>query len=504
MTFKELPQIPQMHPVDDAVRAAASKKLETIAPAATTSKAPATTPPESVAAIPAGAPAPLADHPPSLPPAQPLPASATTAPKAPVTTSAEIVSKTPPVVLEPTAPPNPLASETLIPTQPSVDPSTESALRDIHADIEKILKSTKLPERPTMKGSGDTPKGIPLTKPKTAPTIIPPPEPLSPAARAGLVVPPPAPGAPPPLQQSRTGVPEESGKLSTVHTLRHDLQHVVTSDKVSLVHAAALEQDRVRQKDTAIPHATAAAQRNKRTFGFLLATFLFLFLGAAALFGVYIVTQQRTAPAMRVSGPSLIFAEQEVALPLDNTNANVLRTQLAQARNAQTGALGSITRVVPLTQALAEDGTPTMRASTFGEFMTAINIEPPEDLMRALDEEFFLGFHTIDETVPLIVVPVLAYDRAFAGMLAWESHLNDDLAPVFTAVPRTTINEFGVPTVRPYGDYVLRNYDVRALKDDQGVIQLYYSFPNPQLLIIAESPYTFTEVLSRLQASRRL
>ena len=55
-----------------------------------------------------------------------------------------------------------------------------------------------------------------------------------------------------------------------------------------------------------------------------------------------------------------------------------------------------------------------------------------------------------------------------------------------------------------YEDLVMRNYDVRALKDDAGEIQLYYSFPTQNILIIAESPYSFPEILSRLQASRQL
>ena len=50
----------------------------------------------------------------------------------------------------------------------------------------------------------------------------------------------------------------------------------------------------------------------------------------------------------------------------------------------------------------------------------------------------------------------------------------------------------------------MRNYDVRALKDDDGTIQLYYSFPTRNVLIIAESPFSFTEILSRLRADRRL
>ena len=89
-------------------------------------------------------------------------------------------------------------------------------------------------------------------------------------------------------------------------------------------------------------------------------------------------------------------------------------------------------------------------------------------------------------------------------MLAWENTVNGDMAPIFPLVAPLTADASGLPVSRKFEDIVLRNYDVRALKDDSGTIQMYYSFPTPNLLIIGESPYTFTEVLSRLQAERKL
>ena len=82
--------------------------------------------------------------------------------------------------------------------------------------------------------------------------------------------------------------------------------------------------------------------------------------------------------------------------------------------------------------------------------------------------------------------------------------MNTALAPFFTPVPTQKMGPDGLPIARIFSDMVMRNYDVRALQDDSGTIELYYSFPNPNLLIIAESPATFTEVLSRLQANRKL
>jgi hypothetical protein len=71
-------------------------------------------------------------------------------------------------------------------------------------------------------------------------------------------------------------------------------------------------------------------------------------------------------------------------------------------------------------------------------------------------------------------------------------------------VPSTILDQNGVPSARVFQDDVMRNYDVRELKDDSGTVVLYYSFPSKKLLIIAESPYSFPELLSRLQSVSRL
>ena len=71
-------------------------------------------------------------------------------------------------------------------------------------------------------------------------------------------------------------------------------------------------------------------------------------------------------------------------------------------------------------------------------------------------------------------------------------------------VPALVTDSSGLPETRAFIDAVLLNYDVRELKDDSGNIVLYYSFPTPNLLVIAENPSTFAEVLSRLEAQREL
>ena len=228
-------------------------------------------------------------------------------------------------------------------------------------------------------------------------------------------------------------------------------------------------------------------------------------IGAAALFGVYTVTTtQQTVQTQQLPGSSILFAEHSVTLVINDQTPEQIKRILGQARNSTTGQIGSITRIVPIVNVKNPDGAAGRRVATFSEFMKAIGTQAPDDLLRALGDSYFFGIHMVSNNVPVIIVPVLSYGRAFAGMLAWESSMNSDLVPIFSPVPTQTRDENGLPVLRTFRDAVMNNYDIRELRDDEGNIVLYYSFPNTQLLIIAESPYSFVEILSRLQASRSL
>jgi hypothetical protein len=199
-----------------------------------------------------------------------------------------------------------------------------------------------------------------------------------------------------------------------------------------------------------------------------------------------------------------VFAEQSLLLEIAGFSSQALKMQVAAARQTGSGSLGSITRLIPVITTNPVDTQEQKRQATTVEFFRALGVQAPDDLYRALDNTFFFGIHTVDRNVPILVLPVIAYDRAFAAMLNWEARMNADLAPVFTGVPDVVIGADGTPTRRVFHDAIMRNFDVRVLKDDSGAITLYYSFPTPNLLIIAESPYSFNEILSRLQAERRL
>jgi len=352
-------------------------------------------------------------------------------------------------------------------------------------DIAKILHDVKLPEHRDFRASGEAPKaqGIPLTSALDAldRPIESAPAPEAPAAPAAQ-----APSEP-------------QSPVAPLHTLKQDLQHIVQDQHISYVHAVALETD--KHPDLVREQMIEAPRRSYAT-GIIVTVCILLFVGVAALGGVFLAQAVNKAPIPQQTDTSLVFAEQSVALPFVPGSGTNLKGTLAQVRAASHASLGSITQITPAvaSSSNATTGIP----ATLSQFLTAMGAHPPDELLRALSDQFFLGLHTVDSNAPFFVIPVTDYDHAFSGMLAWEPNMNADLAPFFTPVPQFVTGSDGLPAARTFSDEVMRNYDVRALKDDSGQIVLYYSFPTRDILIIAESPYTFPEVLTRLQAQRRL
>ncbi len=417
-----------------------------------------------------------------IPPAAPTPPTSTPEPEAHILE--ERITRVAPKEPSPAPPTSPIPPVPPIPapvTPPAPAPTpTRSATAPepatVGADIAKILQGVKLPERRTPEKPADTKTPPPITAPNDTPS--------------GKTAPPLDPEKP-------------RNTVSAVHTLRHDLQNAVHDQKISVVRAVSLEEDRRAHETKGQEEAPAAQRRSKRTFAIVFSVALMGILGASALFAVYTVMQERSSTPSTQIDSSILFAEQSILLPLSNYSSRDLKRTIAEARISSPGTLGSIAQIIPVIAVTNPDGTTRNAPASFREFIRAIEGNPPDELIRALKDEFFFGIHTADENAPLMIIPITSYDHAFAGMLSWEETLNAELAPAFTSVSKLVTDPNGIPSKRVFQDLIMRNYDVRALRDDAGEIQLYYSFPSQNMLVIAESPYSFTEILSRLQASQK-
>lgn len=369
----------------------------------------------------------------------------------------------------------------------TADKPAKSPLRE---DIARIIGKIKLPERITVKMSGEKAK---------------PPSPAVPPAEEK------PPGDTKPAQgdvPAQTGQPKEApSSVVSVHTLKDDLQHVVRDKKMSLVRAVALESEKKKgQEHLGGPHSAAGKTYSPKIIGVAFVGVILLALGLVAFVGVRSVLQQGAGNREQAAAPALIFAEKTLTFPQETrTGIDLKRTLMAGVRSVPSMSLGAIMHIVPTSPQTDANGAALEHAMSIGEFLNAIGAQASPELIRSLRGDFFLGFHqTAGKLSPVIVIPVTSYERAFAGMLAWEPFMNNDLTPVFSPIPPQTLDEKGLFVEREFQDTLINNYDVRFFKDDSGTAQMMYSFPTRTMLIISESPYSFTEVLSRLRAARQL
>ena len=155
--------------------------------------------------------------------------------------------------------------------------------------------------------------------------------------------------------------------------------------------------------------------------------------------------------------------------------------------------------------------------------MKALPLLAPDILMRNIRPESTVGIvHAGSETRPFFILKVSSYERTFAGMLAWEQDMRASLTQLYPSYPNapvvsepepaattTTTTSSTTPFVIPppavapveFVDAIVRNYDVRILRDADGRSLMLYGYYNKETLIIARDEAAFLELVTRLNAA---
>jgi hypothetical protein len=357
----------------------------------------------------------------------------------------------------------------------------------ISEDVRNILKGIELPERRETKTLGDSDVEKPVDKKVFVNEEFSIKERQIPKTRQDLL---------------RN---EEKPIIPSMRTFKGDLQGIVKDKKMSLVKAATLENDKRRGQDAMVASNGAARSKSKsRVLAITFAIIVLIGLGGLAVLSIVAINGQRAQDVFVEEDNSFLFAEQTFTIPISGQKSRDLLNQLAEARQGVGLTLGAITRIVPTVLETNSGGQNSERQASVSEFLNSLGANTTEDLIRSFGSDFFLGIHTIDDNVPIIIIPILLYQNAFSGMLKWEENINQDLSPLFTKVSLQGKTADGSILLNKFDDVIIRNFDVRALRDRSGAIKMLYAFPTREILIIAESPLSFVESLARLRAERRL
>jgi hypothetical protein len=133
--------------------------------------------------------------------------------------------------------------------------------------------------------------------------------------------------------------------------------------------------------------------------------------------------------------------------------------------------------------------------TTSSDVFHALQLPAPGILLRNVNTPGSMaGIVSADGTAsPFFILSVSSYGDTFAGMLAWEPHMNADLSLLFPLSGTTTL---------AFRDEIISNHDVRVLRDANGQSLLMYGYWDPKALIIARNESAYSELLKRFATSR--
>lgn len=184
-------------------------------------------------------------------------------------------------------------------------------------------------------------------------------------------------------------------------------------------------------------------------------------------------------PVTEVVVPSFFETEAQNKILVSNDRNLLLMTLTELVRSAKPG----VTQFYPIIQ----EGV-VERPATAEEFFMSLDTRLSSSALRTLDAGFMIGSVTTSENEPYLILQSNDFDTLFSALLAWESSMRDDLAPLFGTV---------IPPEDPFTDTVENNKSVRILRSGDGKSLLLYSFINQSTVVITKSEEALSILLEK-------
>lgn len=275
--------------------------------------------------------------------------------------------------------------------------------------------------------------------------------------------------------------------VAPIRTFNSDLAEAVREHGGSVVRVAIAEDERKRQEfqETSI--------RSKKNKAFLIGGIV-LVLGSVGA-GIYTYKHRRAAGVAVVVTPavpsSLVSSDSAQAIDTSGMLVGDMVSAI-QGVVANPGIQPGQVKNIILTK--TANGAATRPSAS--DFLTALDAHVPDTFLRSLNSQYMLGTYLYGTGDNLfLVIQGTAHDYMLSGMLAWEPYLFTDMAPLFGI--DTSVYSKNQLAGMHFSDALIGNRDVRAVLDADKNPVLYYSFLDPNTVVIATSPKTLTEVIRR-------
>ena len=275
--------------------------------------------------------------------------------------------------------------------------------------------------------------------------------------------------------------------LKQIRTFQGDVAEALEKQRESLVSIQRAEQLK-KSSGWSAPSMPESIQKRKQFFYLLLGSLFFIVLGAIGIkFGFNEFLRKTAPPEIAVPENRFLSASTEMALDLSGASRETIITSLSTTTEGV--SRGELKHIV-LNKIVGEE----TELLTTSEFLKALESRAPGNLVRAFDPLFMYG--VLGDSV-FLIIRLVSFENAFAGMLTWEKSLGQDIGPLFAT------REFliSLPLEPVFMDLTDRNKDIRILSLDNQPIFLYSFFDN-DTLIITDTLETLRTLIDRLNREK--
>lgn len=273
---------------------------------------------------------------------------------------------------------------------------------------------------------------------------------------------------------------EPETSLKQIRTFQGDVADVLQREHRSLVSIQRAEQLKNPQNNT----ATESSQKKMESFYLLVGSLLLFALGAiGAWYGYYEFIRRTATPIATAPVNRFVAVDSEININLIDISRQSLISAITDALSKETP--GQTKQVI----FIKTDTQEPDYSFPVSELLKKLEVRAPGNLVRAFDPPFMLG--ALEKSV-FLIIQTNSFENAFAGMLAWEKNLNQDLGPIFATAELSR----SLPAEPSFTDLVDKNKDVRTLVSDSQLVLLYSFFDNK--LIITDSIETLRVLIDRL------
>lgn len=301
-------------------------------------------------------------------------------------------------------------------------------------------------------------------------------------------------GQTPPQGTSPTPPPAKpKPNPNSLRTFRTDVQTQVEENNLSLATIAQKEDER---RQTLRAQAVRVPTKSSPTALYLgIGTAALVLMGAVG-WGIFSLFFAQNEPGTAISTQnrplSLVFAEKTQEIDVGGVkNSDELAALTTKAISTSQAELGSILQLFFTLKNQGETafvGAPSFFGAAFAN--------APENFRRSLGENFMFGAYMGNKPNPFLILETPSYEIARAGLLAWEPFMCQDLAKLFQKADCVG------QTDASWTDDMVRNTDVRELRDTNGHMILIYAFIGRNTVIIAQNQSGFIELLTRYHTPR--